>query len=77
MPEKKVRKVYKTRNKDEKEIIIRLNAKTFNNPKSILIGKKPAKEPNELNNSSVGMGLYFPNFLYTDFKLNIPMLYRH
>ena len=53
------------------------NAKTFNNPKNIWMGRNPAKKT-KLNDHSNGWGLItFPNFVYTDLKLNIPMLYRH
>ena len=67
----------KDKNTGRRVIIMEQKAKTFNNPKSIQMGRNPAKKP-ELNDSSNGWGLItFPNFLYTDFKLNIPMLYRH
>ena len=72
MSKKNFKKGYKAKKTGRKVIIMVENAKTFNNPKNIWMGRNPAKKT-ELNDHSNGWGLItFPNFVYTDFKLNIP-----
>ena len=77
MSKKNFKKGCKDKNTGRRVIIMAQNAKTFNNPKNKRMGKKPARKP-KLNDNSNEWGLItFQNFIYTDFELNIPMLYRH
>ena len=77
MSQNRCKKGYKIKNRDKKEMIMKLYVKTINKPKNMPTIKEIGNLK-KLNDSSIGLELTVVlNFLYTDLILNIPMLNRH